>query len=310
MSRQPPRFWILAGMLLCTESFGAPVRVAGTKVSLDPPESFSVAEQFPGFGRPDLLASIVVTEIPGPSLELQKGMTKEGLATKGMTLIESRTQKVGGKDALLLKVSQRAAGTEFLKIIMVAGDQSNTTMVTGTYPRDMAAELEAAIKRSILSVTWESKASTDPFEGLLYRIEPTKKLKLAGRIGNMLMFSESGGTGPLPPKEPRYIVGNSLDSNAVDNIRSFSEARAAATATLKNIRQLNGRELTVDGLKGYELLADAKNDKTGAPMRLYQVVAAAEKGYFIIQGIVPTERAEEWVPEFKKVTASFGRNKQ
>lgn len=190
---------------------------------------------------------------------------------------------------------------------MVAGDQSNTTMVTGTYPRELKAELEAAIKRSILSVTWASEAPTDPFEGLLYRIEPTEKLKLAGHLGNMLLFSESGGTGPLPPEEPLYIVGNSIDSKEVDNIRSFSEARAATTATLKDIKQLNGRELTVDGLKAYELLADAKNHKTEAPMRLYQVVAAAEKGYFIFQGIAPNGRAEEWVPEFQKLTASFRR---
>jgi hypothetical protein len=60
-------------------------------------------------------------------------------------------------------------------------------------------------------------------------------------------------------------------------------------------------------MKGYELVANAKDDKTETSTRLYQVVAAAEQGYFIIQGLVPTERAEEWVPEFKKLTASFRR---
>ena len=302
-------FWIGVATIATASALGAPVRVPGTRVSLDPPESFTVAEQFPGFGRADIGASIMVTEMSVPVAEMQKGMT-EGLAKNGMTLIESRKQKVGGKDALLLKVSQHATGTEFLKLIMVAGDQRRTTMVTGTYPKEMAGELEAAIKRSILSVTWESKTSDDPFEGLLYRIEPTEKLKFAGRVGNMLMFNESGSKGPLHSNEPHYIVGNSVNSTTVDNVRSFSEARATTTASLKDIKQLNGRELTVDGLKGYELLADAKYDKTGAPTRLYQVIAVDEQGYFIIQGIVPTERAEEWVPEFQKLTASFRRNKK
>lgn len=113
MSRQPSSFWVLAGMLLCTESFGAAVRVPGTKVSLDPPKSFSVAEQFPGFGRPDLRASIMVTEIPGPSMEVQKGMTKEPLATKGMTLIESRTQKIGAKMRFCLRYLSVRPGLSF-----------------------------------------------------------------------------------------------------------------------------------------------------------------------------------------------------
>ena len=213
------------------------------------------------------------------------------------------------REALLLKASQNAAGTEFLKLILVAGDRDNTTIVTGTYPKKLAGDLEAPIKRSILSVTWESKRQVNPFEGLLYTIEPTEKLKLAGRIGNMLIFSESGGTDSLPPNEARYIVGNSIDSKVISNIRLFSEARAAGTETLKDIKQLNGRELTVDGLKGYELMSDARDRKTDTPTRLYQVVAADDQAYFIFQGLVPAERAEELVPEFKKLTASFRRTK-
>lgn len=120
MNRQTCIVGIALATLTFTTGFAAAVRVKGTSVSLDPPKSFSVTEEFPGFGRPDVGASIMVTEIPGPVSEVQKGMTTEGLATQGMTLLESRTEKVGGKDSLLLKVSQ-ASGIEFEKLILVVG---------------------------------------------------------------------------------------------------------------------------------------------------------------------------------------------
>lgn len=167
--------------------------------------------------------------------------------------------------------------------------------------------MEPQIKRSVLSVSWEADIQPNPFEGLLYKIEPSKKLKLAGRVGNVLMLSESGSTGPLQPREARYVVGNSVDSKAVDDLRPFSERRAAAIATLKNVKPLSGRDLTVDELKAYELIAEADDQKTDLPIRLYQIIAADKNGYFIIQGLVPADRAQEFIAEFQKLTKSFHR---
>ena len=252
----------------------------------------------------------MVTEIPGMGGDVERGMTKEALAKKGMTLLESRTRQVGGLEALFLKVAQTSGGVEFLKLILVAGDLSSTTIVTGTYPKKLAAELEAPMTLSVLSVTWESKTKVNPFDGLLFKMEPTEKLKLAGRIGNLLMFTESGATSPLPPDEARFIVGNSLDSKGLGNLRSFAETRAAATATLRDVKPVDGGELMVDGLKAYKIIASAIHQKTNEPTRLYQVIAAYDTGYFIFQGLVPAEHAQEYLPEFEKLTASFRRNKR
>src|SRR6202008_798405 len=130
MSRDALRIGFMVAVLSCASALAMPTRVAGTRVTLDPPKSFSVAQQFPGFGRQEIGASIMVTEIPDSVGNVRKGMTKEALASKGMTLIESRTKEIGGKEALLLKVAQTVSGTEFLKLIVIAEDAETSTIVT------------------------------------------------------------------------------------------------------------------------------------------------------------------------------------
>lgn len=301
----------MAGLILAVLSMGLaaadPVRVPGTKVSLQPPPGFSPADKFPGFQRAELQASIMVTELPAPAADMMKAMTKEGLASRGMTLLSSQTEKVDGRDALLLHVAQTAAGTEYLKWLLVTGDAETSLLIAGIFPKSTEAELGAAIRGSVLTASFKADAASDPWEGLGFRVTPTPKLKLAGRISNLLMLTESGSTGPLGPTEPLYIVGNSIGHPAVGDLRSFSEERARQTEHLQDLQGFSGRALEVDGMAAYELLATGKDTKKGTAVRLYQVIAAEEDGYFIMQGLVSAERGDEMLPEFRHLTGSFRR---
>ena len=78
-----------------TSAFAAD-RIAGTKVALEPPPGFTAETQFPGFRNVETGATIMVTEIPGPIDRLRAGLTKSGLAGRGMTLHESSETKLGG----------------------------------------------------------------------------------------------------------------------------------------------------------------------------------------------------------------------
>ena len=247
----------------------------------------------------------MVTEIPAPAAELMKGMSKEGLATKGMTLISAQAKRIGGREALLLHIAQHAAGTEFLKWMLVTGDQKTSLMVVGTFPKSAEEEVGAAIRNSVLTASWASGGTTDHFEGLSFRVTPTPKLKVAGRMSNLLMLTESGSIAPFGPAEAIYIVGPSFSEDQIGDLRSFSEARAKHTAHVKDIRNFDGRMFKVGELAAYELLADAKDVKTGSAMRLYQVVAPEAGGYVIVQGLVGARKAAEMLPEFRRVTASF-----
>jgi hypothetical protein len=302
-----PVVGLLIAVLVSSEASAQVVRVPGTSTSLEPPKGFSLADRFPGFQSAELQASIMVTEIPGPAPEVMKGMTKDGLAKNQMNLISSKAQTVAGQEGMLLHVSQTAAGTEFLKWILVAGDQKSCVTIVGTFPKSAGEKVGEAIRKSMLTASRTSGSMSNPLEGLSYRVTPTPKMKLAGRLGNMLMLTESGSMGPHGPDEPAYFVGPSVGDLRIDSLQAFSETRAKQTARLKDIKNFEGRALKVDGRAAYELLADAKDDKSGAAIRLYQVVAPEPGGYLIAQGLIVSARAPEMLPEFRRITASYRR---
>ena len=290
------------------QAFAEPVRVPGTNVSLQPPAGFASSERFPGFQSPELQASIMVTQMPAPVAEVLKGMNKESLATRGMTLLSSSTETAGGREALLLQLAQSAGGADYLKWMLVTGDPKTTVIVVGTYPKSAEEQVGAAIRKSVLTTSLSSESAGDPFEGLRFRITPTEKLKIATRMTNMLALSESGTMGPLGAGEPIYIVGSSIGPGGSGGLKAFSEARAKRTEQIRDLENIEGREITLGGLPAYELLADAKDVKSGIPIRLYQVIAPDRgDGYFIIQGLVGADRAAEILPELRRVTESFRR---
>lgn len=304
------RVAFVVGMLLAvlgsSQAAADLVRIPGTSTSLEPPAGFSPTANFPGFAHPELGASIMVTEVPGPLAEALTGLTKEALAARGVTLLSSQPEKVGGREALLLHCAQTAAGTEYLKWMLVMGDENDAVLIVGIFPKSAREQVGEAIRRSVLTASWIKRSAIDPFEGLQFRVTPTPKLKVALGMDNTLMLTESGSKGPLPPGEPRYIVGSSIGLRKGD-LRSFSETRARQTEQIRDLQNISGQEISVGGFAAYELVADAKDLESETAVRLYQVIIEKGSGYFIVQAFVGAERAAELLPEFRRVTESFRR---
>lgn len=305
---------LLACMLLsiavCAQALAADaVRVPGTRAALQPPTGFAPSQRFPGFERPASLASIVVTEIPAPSAAMMKGMTKDALAPKGMDVLSSTPVKMDGRDALLLEIGQSAAGTQYRKWMLVSGDATTSILVVGTFPQSAADELSAPVRAAVLSTTWGAAGSSDPFDGLPFRVEAVSGLKLAGRVSNMLLFNESGTQQGGNPAEALYVVGPSVGNPPAGDLRAFAEARARQTAQVRDLEIVEGHDITVDGLPAYELLGDAADRRSGTPMRFYQVIAADPGGYYIVQGLAGRDRADAAVKQFRAMTQGFRRVK-
>lgn len=299
---------VLAGGALAPAVSAAPSLVPGTRVTLEPPDGFAPAQRFPGFERPELGASIMVTELPVGFDELRIGMTREGLASRDMELIESRQVSIAGAAADLLHVRQQAFGLEFLKWMLVTGNGSGSVMVVGTFPKAEGDSLGAAVRTAVLSTSLRADGEVDLLQGLPFDVSPGDKLKVAGRMGNMLMLTRGGTTRPTPPEDPLYVVGSSLVDVAPGDLRAFAEHRAMQTAQTRNVRILSSRDMGVDGLQAYEIVADADDTRSGKPIRLYQVIAPEGRGYFIFQGLVGPDGAPEYLAEFRRLTSSFRRH--
>lgn len=300
-------FGLFVPLLAPPAAAGDVARVKGTSVWIEHPAGFVAAHRFPGFQHEASQTSIMVSVVPAPLSETSKGMTKEGLAKNGMTLLAQSAEAVNGAAARLLHVEQTANGTVFEKWLVVAGDERATVLVVATTPKPADERLRAALKRAILAATWDSAAPVDLFEGLPFRAKPAGTMTDVKRMANNILFAE-----PDPPKAgvppgPVCVVGLSLGPMAISHLAAFSKSRAEQTATIKDVGSVRGREMKVTGRDAYELLADAKDFKTSAPLLLYQVVVPDGSGYCLVQGIVGAERAEECLASFRRITESIER---
>jgi hypothetical protein len=291
-------------MTLAGPSAAQAVRVPGTRVTITPPEGFSPAQQYPGFERPEAQASIMVTELPVPAAAMMRSMTTPALASKGMVLISARDVSINQRPARLLHVRQQAAAGEVLKWMLVAGDAKTSVMVVGAFG-EASSDMGDAIRRSLLTVAWGSAEPADEFEGLPFRVTPTARMKLARRLSNMLMFTESGTTGSPGSTEALYIAGHSIGRGQIADVQGFSESRAKQTTLIKGIANFSGRQVQIAGMDGYELEADATDARSGRAMRLYQVIIPDATGYYILQGLSRADHARELFAEFRTLTASF-----
>ena len=284
------------------------IRVTGTSVAMTPPAGFVPSGRFPGFERADLQSTIMVTEVPGPVADVSRGLTATGLASRGMTLISSTRQLVDGRQALLLKVSQPAGGMTVHKWMIVSGDAKASIMLVGTFPKEYEPQLGDAMKESLLTARWAvAAAPPDHFEGLSFHISPTTSLKIAGRMSNMLMFTESGRMGPQGPTAAVFVVGTSLAPVDLSDLKAFATTRASQTNQLKGLRVSKQGATTLGHETAYELVAEGTDVATGRLVTLYQVVLPDPQGYVLMQGMVASTRAGTMVPEFQKAAQTFRR---
>jgi len=282
-------------------------RVPGSSVTLEPPPGFTASSRFGGFERADVQASIMVTEVPGPFASVTGGLNARGLAARGMTLISSARREVDGKEGLLLQVSQASNGVEFLKWMLAAGDAKQTTMIVATFPKSAAEDLSEAMRTAVLSARWTQRSSPDPFEGLPFRITPTATLKIAGRMNNLLVLSETGSMQPQGPNAALFIVGSSVSPVQIDDLATYAETRAKQTKQMRDIRVSRQGSVTIAGTAAHELVAEGTDASTGRAVTLYQVLLPEAGGYVLMQGLVASRRATAMIPEFRRAAQSFSR---
>jgi hypothetical protein len=316
MSRVPAFFLLLLllpptpGSVLARQGGPAarPVRVAGTKVSLVPPAGFAPSAQFTGYARAEEAASIVVTELPFALTQATQPLTNpEGLKSRALTLLSKESVTVGGTAGLLLHLRQTASGVEYLKWLLLVGDDAATVMVTATFPAESEGQLSAPLRQSVLTTRWDKDAEVAAGEGLRYTVGERGALKFAKRIGNTLMYT-GGGVFPSPAADdPLFVVGPSFAEVAAADRKGFAEGRVAATVSVTDIVARKTEPLSVAGLGGYETLADAKDKVTGEPMVVYQVILFDGPYYYLMQGLVSRKLAGEHLPSFKEMAKSFRR---
>jgi hypothetical protein len=135
-----------------------PIVVAGTDVSLDAPEIFVAAREFPGIvwsnAAGHLLASVHVAVMQAPVQTSWATVTAEALASRGIVLVHREQAHVEGRDALLVEATQQKDGNHFRKWWAIFGDATRTVMVVGTIGDAALPEQKRMVREIVTSASW------------------------------------------------------------------------------------------------------------------------------------------------------------
>ncbi|MCE7940105.1 MAG: hypothetical protein DYG95_00705 [Chlorobi bacterium CHB1] len=282
--------------------------VAGTRVSLTPPAEFTLSAQFPGYQQESTGASIMVTEIPGPFAEVSAGFSVPAeLAKKGMTLQTKEEITVDGRTALLLQIWQVAAGKEFLKWILAFGNANETVMVMATFPKQHESDRSEKLRTSLLTVTWDSEKSVSPTEGLSFTLSEKGEMKLAKRMANMLIYTK-GGIMPTEGEDvPLFIIGQSISKVNVEDPESLAKLSLLQNDSVADIEIEQPVKVLIDSLSGYEIIAKGMSAKSKQPTVIYQMMLFEDQNYYIMLGMVGSEKREAYLQVFREMAGSFRR---
>jgi hypothetical protein len=279
------------------------IKVPGTKCSLIPPSGFVATTNFSGFQSSETGASIMINELPAPYQQLVDGFTAEALKTRGMTLISKQTIEFNQSKATLIKVTQPTNGATYLKQILIFGDAKETVLVNGIYP-EASKSVEGKISDALLSTLYNTTQNDNPLEAAPFtlNVEGTE-YKVARFMMGSLFYSTDG---KMPTEKPALIVGSSLAKVSAPNQKQYAQERLKKLprGEFNIIKEI--KEITVDGLSGYEIIADGKT-ADNRPELVYLVMLFNDKGdYYIIVGHAK-ENLESNLETYKKIAKTFKR---
>jgi hypothetical protein len=277
-------------------------------LSIPQPLGFEKATSFHGFQQPATSSSVMLIVIPGPFAEVTKGFDKKGLATRGISLLSRQSIKIKNQPGLLLQVSQSAADLKFLKWIVVFGDAQKTNIVTATFLNENATKLSAPLKKIVLAVT--PIPSTAPTVSKLpFNVTTVEGLvlvqKLAG-LGKIAAFTKDGNIPAASPADPLFIVAPSLGAVKVGDQKDYATRRLSGYPNTDISTVQSTKEITIDNLAGWEIVADGQDKKSKTPLKIYQVMLfPPEGGYVLMTGIVGDKQYGVYVPKFKSIALSY-----
>jgi hypothetical protein len=298
--------FLLSFLLLTQIAFGQATKltkVPGTKCSLIPPAGFVAATTFSGFQHAETGASIMINELPAAYESIADGFTADALLTRSMTLISKEFIDFNNTKATLIKVKQPANGTTYIKQMLIFGDAKRTVLVNGIFP-ETSKNMEPKIKEALLSTVYNPSQDDNALDAAGFTVDiKDTNLKLVKYISGSLLYSADG---KVPTETATLIVANSLAKVSSQNHQKYAEERLKKHPRGEfNIIKEN-KEITIDNLKGYEIVADGKT-KDGKPELVYQVMLFNDNGdYYIIIGQAK-EEFQNNLDAFKKVAKTFKR---
>ncbi|MGB3179928.1 MAG: hypothetical protein WBB45_00960 [Cyclobacteriaceae bacterium] len=234
------------------------VAIPGTRISLEAPEGYTLADKFSGIKGPDD-AGIIVMEVPGAFDKLSETLTKESLEEKGAEVLSFDKTEVDGFDARLAVFVSRD-GTR--NLILAFGDSDFSVMFTGISGSGGQAAVNT-LKEAMLTATYNKSGEIDPMAGAWFEMDDSAtRLKFARTAANMFIYSANDGE--TSPEEAPILMVAQLPMEGVGDLAAFAEGikQGFEEKGMTGLTYEEPSRARINGYTAYEVVGSgAMNDK-------------------------------------------------
>jgi hypothetical protein len=301
-----PVLWSFGSGLWAQEapSQGLYVDIPGTRISLQMPAGFSLAEGIPGIVRADYQAALLGTEIPAPLERVLASMSAEQLAKQGATLLRSESVTVSGNSATLLHTREEQPEGVTRQWLVLFGDESLTVLLAASAPEALEPVVGAILEECLRTARWDPDKVIDLYAGMGFSLRESEVFVIRGRRPGGVLLVRRGAPDVLTPAEPILVV-YPLVSPEVAPIADLARRALTEGDQFVEFENFAERSLLINGLSSYEIIADAKESTQRVPVRILLMVVRAGDRDMIFQAIVEPASWDKYLPEFHSLAESM-----
>jgi hypothetical protein len=290
----------------------APVFPTGSRLGLVPPPGMTLSKTFPGFIDPDKNAGIVFNVLPGGAFaDMETTLTDDALKKKGITVETRQSVQLSiGKGDLVVGTQLAPDKTLYRKWLLLVPTGDLTAAVTAQAPVSASAYSDAVVRAAFATLALRATVPEAEYLSLLpFKVGDFSGFQIANIIpGRALLLIDA-------PKNPHMVVTDGLPEYAFDarfiitalpgapsdpdQRTSFAHAAFGTIGGIKDIHVTMAEPVRIDSQEGFETVASARDDSTGAKLIVVQWLRFGGESLQMI-GI---SRADIWDTELSRMRA-------
>jgi hypothetical protein len=281
-----------------------PMFPPGSRVGLVPPQGFDMGKAFAGFEDRQRSALIVISEYPAAAYpDLESHVAAEQMQKQGLVVEGREPMTLAPGPGFVVVGSQQAGGTAFRRWVLVAQTPQFTAIVSVQVPIDeKEAYPDTAVRASLATFAVRAKAPAEEQLGALpFTLRDLAGFRVARVMAGTATLLTDGPEDNLEVAEqPLVLIAaapGAPPSQPADRDR-FARGVLSETPGIKEVRLMRSEPLRVGGAPGHEILAEAKDVKSGADVMVAQWLRFGTSGHLRILALA---RKDGWSDIFMRV---------
>jgi hypothetical protein len=283
-----------------------PVYPLASHVGLVAPGAMKPSDHFRGFEDPVTGASILILEVPAQAYpEVEKQMTPEALKKQGMTEEKRENVTLGAGKGLLIVGEQVVDAKKMRKWVFLAAGAEVGAVIAVQVPDEARAKYpDADVRTALMSMSVRTSVPiAEQMRLLPISLDNLSGMRPFRMLPNGTLFLTNGATDPPDVAAAPLLIISVAPGGPQEPTDRPNFARNLFTGLndFKDLRIVGTDMLRLDNQQTHEIQAEAKDVKTGAPMKLVQWVRFGNGAFIRFVGIARTDAWPQAFPQFRAV---------